>query len=192
MYFCTDKALFEKSKTEKSDEICKLANRNPTERNINVNYSTSAHNLVSSSFKEEIDIPLAERCRRVNEYKAGEAILVSIHCNAAGNGSDWMQARGWEAWTSVGQTKADKLATCLYEAAEKCLPGMKIRKDMTDGDPDKESGFYILKHTKCPAVLTENLFQDNKEDVDFLLSAKGKAMIIETHIIGIINYINTI
>jgi N-acetylmuramoyl-L-alanine amidase len=142
--------------------------------------------------KEEIDIPLAERCRRVNEYKAGEAILVSIHCNAAGNGSDWMQARGWEAWTSVGQTKADKLATCLYEAAEKCLPGMKIRKDMTDGDPDKESGFYILKHTKCPAVLTENLFQDNKEDVDFLLSAKGKAMIIETHIIGIINYINTI
>lgn len=53
MYFCTDKALFEKSKTEKSDEICKLANRNPTERNINVNYSTSAHNLVSSSFKVE-------------------------------------------------------------------------------------------------------------------------------------------
>ena len=51
---------------------------------------------------------------------------------------------------------------------------MKIRKDMTDGDPDKESGFYILKHTKCPAVLTENLFQDNKEDVGFLLSEEGK------------------
>ena len=63
--------------------------------------------------KEEIDVPLAERCRRVNEYKASEAILVSIHCNAAGNGSDWMSARGWEAWTSVGKTKADKLATCL-------------------------------------------------------------------------------
>lgn len=53
MYFCIFKALFEKSKTEKSDEICKLANRNPTERNINVNYSTSAHNLVSSSFEVE-------------------------------------------------------------------------------------------------------------------------------------------
>ena len=53
LYFCTVKALFEKSKTEKSDEICKLANRNPTERNINVNYSTSAHNLVSSSFEIE-------------------------------------------------------------------------------------------------------------------------------------------
>lgn len=139
--------------------------------------------------KEEIDVPLAERCRRVNEYKASEAILVSIHCNAAGNGSDWMSARGWEAWTSVGKTKADKLATCLYEDAEHCLPGMKIRKDMTDGDPDKESGFYILKHTKCPAVLTENLFQDNREDVAFLLSEEGKRAIISLHVWGIMKYL---
>lgn len=138
--------------------------------------------------KEEIDVPLAERCRRVNEYKATQAILVSIHCNAAGCG-DWMQGHGWEAWTCVGQTKADKLATCLYEAAEKCLPDMKIRKDMSDGDPDKESQFYILKHTKCPAVLTENLFQDNKEDVAYLLSEEGKRAIVELHVKGIIKYL---
>ncbi|MBD9092128.1 MAG: N-acetylmuramoyl-L-alanine amidase [Bacteroides oleiciplenus] len=139
--------------------------------------------------KEEIDVPLAERCRRANEYKASEAILVSIHCNAAGNGSDWMSARGWEAWTSVGKTKADKLATCLYEDAEHCLPGMKIRKDMTDGDPDKESGFYMLKHTRCPAVLTENLFQDNREDVEFLLSEEGKRAIVSLHVWGIMKYL---
>ena len=66
--------------------------------------------------KEEIDVPLSERCRRVNEYKTSEAILISIHCNAAGNGSNWMQARGWEAWTSVGQTKADKLASGARKA----------------------------------------------------------------------------
>ncbi len=139
--------------------------------------------------KEEVDVPLAERCRRANEHKASEAILISIHCNAAGNGSDWMQARGWEAWTSVGKTKADKLATYLYEAAEECLPGMKIRKDMSDGDPDKESQFYILKHTKCPAVLTENLFQDNREDVDFLLSEAGKRAIVDLHVKGICQYL---
>ena len=139
--------------------------------------------------KEEIDVPLAERCRRVNEYKASEAILVSIHCNAAGNGSDWMSARGWEAWTSVGKTKADKLATCLYEDAEHCLPGMKMRKDMADGDPDKESQFYILRHTNCPAVLTENLFQDNREDVEFLLSEKGKRAIVSLHVWGIMKYL---
>lgn len=140
--------------------------------------------------KEEIDVPLAERCRRANEYKASEAILVSIHCNAAGNGSDWMSARGWEAWTSVGKTKADKLATCLYEDAENCLPGMNMRKDMADGDPDKESQFYILRHTNCPAVLTENLFQDNREDVEFLLSEEGKRAIVSLHVWGIMKYLS--
>ena len=138
--------------------------------------------------KEDVDIPLSIRCRRVNKIyqeSGGNAILISIHCNAAGNGSNWMQARGWEAWTSVGQTKADKLADCLYATAEEYLFGMKIRKDMADGDPDKESSFYILKHTKCPAVLTENLFQDNKEDVDFLLSEEGKRTIVSLHVKGI-------
>ena len=139
--------------------------------------------------KEEIDVPLAERCRRVNEYKASDAILVSIHCNAAGNGSDWMSARGWEAWTSVGKTKADKLATCLYEDAEHCLPGMKMRKDMADGDPDRESQFYILRHTNCPAVLTENLFQDNREVVEFLLSEEGKRAIVSLHVWGTMKYL---
>lgn len=139
--------------------------------------------------KEEIDVPLDERCKRANQYKASDAILVSIHCNAVGNGSDWKSARGWEAWTSVGKTKADKLATCLYEAAEEKLPGMKIRKDMSDRDPDKEDGFYILKHSKCPAVLTENLFQDNKDDVDFLLSDAGRKAIVDLHVKGICSYL---
>ncbi|MBM6865676.1 N-acetylmuramoyl-L-alanine amidase [Bacteroides caecigallinarum] len=138
---------------------------------------------------ETEDISLEERARRANRCPAAETILVSLHCNAAGNGSDWMSARGWEAWTSVGQTKADKIATCLYDAAEKVLSGMKIRKDIVDGDPDKESGFYILKYTKCPAVLTENLFQDNREDVDFLLTEEGKQKITDLHVEGICKYL---
>ena len=109
------------------------------------------------------------------KFGTKNVILISVHCNAAGSGQ-WMNARGWEAWTSVGETKADELATCLYREAEKA--GFKIRKDMTDGDPDKEAHFYILKHTKCPAVLTENLFQDNREDVAYLLSKTGKKTIV--------------
>lgn len=137
--------------------------------------------------REEVDVPLSERCKRVNEYKASEAILISIHCNAAGDGSAWMNARGWEAWTSVGKTKADKLATCLYDAAGRA--GFKLRKDDSDSDPDKEGHLYILKHTKCPAVLTENLFQDNKEEVDYLLSEEGKKTIVELHVDGICEYL---
>lgn len=143
---------------------------------------------------EETDISLRERCQRANAIcdKLGtkNVILVSVHCNAAGNGSQWMNARGWEAWTSVGQTKADTLAEHLYKAAEET--GLKTRKDMTDGDADKEEHLYILKHTKCPAVLTENLFQDNREDVAFLLSETGKENIVRLHVKGIINYLKTI
>ena len=143
---------------------------------------------------EENDISLSERCRRVNSIcdRVGtkNVILVSIHCNAAGNGSQWMNARGWEAWTSVGQTAADKMADCLYKAAEET--DFKIRKDTTDGDPDKEGHLYIMKHTKCPAVLTENLFQDNKEDVAFPLSEAKKETIVCLHVKGIINYLKTI
>lgn len=141
---------------------------------------------------EENDISLKERCNRVNnickKLGADNVILVSIHCNAAGSGQ-WMSARGWEAWTSVGNTKADKLATCLYKAAGKA--GFKLRKDETDGDPDKEGHLYILKHTVCPAVLTENLFQDNREDVEYLLSETGKQTIVDLHVNGIIEYINS-
>lgn len=143
---------------------------------------------------EETDVSLKERCERVNKICSllgtKNVILISVHCNAAGNGSQWMNARGWEAWTSIGQTKADCLASCLYEAADEA--GMKTRKDMTDGDPDKEEGFYILKHTLCPAVLTENLFQDNKDDVSFLLSEYGKQAIVNLHVNGIINFIKTL
>lgn len=142
---------------------------------------------------EENDISLQERCNRVNricdKYGKNNVILVSVHCNAAGMGKSWMTGRGWEAWTSVGQTKADELATCIYKAAEK--EGLKVRKDETDGDPDKEGHLYILKHTKCPAVLTENMFQDNKEDVEFLLSENGKQVITRVNVNGIVEYIKT-
>lgn len=143
--------------------------------------------------RETVDIPLAERARRVNEdcarYGTDNVLLVSIHVNAAGNGG-WMNARGWSAYTTNGKTKSDTLASCLYKAAEETLPNdIRIRKDFQDGDEDWEENFYILQKTKCAAVLTENLFQDNKADVDFLLSSEGRKAIADIHVKGIIKYI---
>ena len=140
------------------------------------------------------DISLKERVDRVNQiackYGISESLLLSIHVNAAGNGSQWMNARGWCAYTFPGHTESDDIADCLYLAAEKNLPGQKIRTDYSDGDPDIESAFYVLKHTLCPAVLTENLFMDNKEDCRFLLSSKGRQAIINLHIEGLIEYLD--
>lgn len=144
---------------------------------------------------ELYDVKILERVHRVNvkcqTYGASSVLLVSIHCNAAGNGKEWMNARGWEAWTSPGQTEGDKLAECLYEAAMEVFePGTPIRSDWGDGDWDKENHFTILSKTLCPAVLTENFFQDNKEDVDFLFSEEGREAIIRCHVEGIKRYIN--
>ena len=48
----------------------------------------------------------------------------------------------------------------------------------------------MCRDTNCPACLTENLFQDNKEDVDFLLSEEGYQAIVDLHVNGILSYLN--
>ena len=47
----------------------------------------------------------------------------------------------------------------------------------------------MTRDTICPAVLTENLFQDNEEDVKFLLSEEGKRAITRLHVESIMGYI---
>ena len=142
---------------------------------------------------EEEDISLQGRCRRVNAWcrQLGKdnVILVSIHINAAGHGNRWMNARGWCAYTTRGDTRADRLATCLYNAASQHLPGMRLRTDYTDGDPDLEKNFYILLHTAAPAVLSESLFMDNQADCDFLMTPEGQQAIVNTHVDGIARYL---
>ena len=141
---------------------------------------------------EEEDISLNERVRRANEHcqilGKSNVILVSVHVNAAGNGSNWTNATGWSVYTCKGQTASDKLAECLCEAAIKNFPGKRIRTDYSDGDSDWEANFYILRHTVCPAVLTENFFMDGL-DLEFLQSRAGKQAIVDTHVEGIVEYI---
>jgi N-acetylmuramoyl-L-alanine amidase len=120
-----------------------------------------------------------------------DTILISIHVNAAGSDGKWHTATGWSAYTFPGHTESDSLADCLYRAAEKYLPGRKLRTDYSDGDPDLEEPFYILKHTYCPAVLTENGFMDSRESLRFLESPEGKKAIVALHVAGIIEYLES-
>jgi len=133
---------------------------------------------------EAIDISLKVRCNRANEIfkKHPESFLISVHGNMGGGS-------GWEVWTSPGETKSDKIASIFMESAKTHLAGFKMRSDYSDGDPDKESKFYILVHTLCPAVLTENLFYDNWKDYQFMNSYKGRETITDLHIDAIVNYL---
>ena len=144
---------------------------------------------------EEEDISLKERVRRVNAHcqalGKSNVILVSIHVNAAGNGSKWMNATGWSCYSCKGQTESDKLADCLYQAAIKNFPGTRIRTDYSDGDSDWEENFYLLKKTLCVAVLSENFFMDSHSDLEYLQRRAGKQAIVDTHVEGIIDYLSS-
>ena len=144
---------------------------------------------------EEEDISLKERVRRANEHcqalGKSNVILISLHLNAAGDGTKWMNATGWSCYTCKGQTESDRLADCLYKVAEQILKNQVIRTDYArDGDPDWEENFYILSHSLCPAVLTENFFMDSQSDLEYLRSRAGKQAIIDTHVEGITEYLH--
>ena len=145
---------------------------------------------------ETQDIPLTERVRRINAHcntlGKSHVILISIHVNAAGNGTKWLNATGWSCYTSKGQTTSDRIAECFYAAAKKNFPDRRIRTDYSDNDPDWEENFYILRHSLCPAVLTENFFMDNPQDLEFLQSRAGKQAIVDTHVEGITEYLSSL
>lgn len=142
---------------------------------------------------ENEDASLAERIRRINticnKEGAANVLMVSVHANAVGNGAEWMNAFGWEAYTTRGKTISDTLADFLYKRADSNIKGRKIREDWTDGDRDKEADFYIIKKAKCAAVLTENFFYDNKDDLKYLTSEEGVHAVVRLHIEGIIDFI---
>ena len=156
-------------------------------------------------------LELEYRAQQVNaickKYGEENCIYVSIHVNGAGDDGKWHGAGGWCCITTPGKTKADALAECFYDAAfDNLKPYVRIldegkrrgeytdkqvpyRMDKTDGDRDIEMNLAVLRKTACPAVLTENLFQDNKLDVKFLLSDVGRQAILRLHAEGIIRYI---
>lgn len=138
--------------------------------------------------KDDSDPGLTQRANNINniynqEKKNGRtAIMISLHGNAAGSG-EWMNARGWEVWTTEGITRSDELAQCFVHAFHDVMPDMKLRGH-------KEKNFTLLYKTNCPCVLTENFFYDNKEDCKFMLSENGINKIVELHVKAIINYLN--
>ena len=84
-------------------------------------------------------------------------MFVSIHCNAY-NG----KVKGTETLVYSMPSEAYSIATEIQKNIVERLGtenrNVKIRKDL-----------YVLKNTKCPAVLVETAFIDNEEDAEKLL-----------------------
>jgi hypothetical protein len=52
------------------------------------------------------------------------------------------------------------------------MPNVPVRKDLPDGDSDKEANFYVLRKTDMPAVLVELAFISNPQEEKLLASTE--------------------
>ena len=107
---------------------------------------------------ELLDIALETRTNRANEImKANpKTYILSIHANAGGG-------KGIEGFTTEGITGSDYIGEKFLSNLEKDLK-TDYRFDMTDGDRDKESNFWMLRKPIGRAFLLEAGFMDNEKD----------------------------
>jgi N-acetylmuramoyl-L-alanine amidase len=122
---------------------------------------------------------LQARCDQANSVKAD--LFISIHCNSADNPA----ARGMEVYTLPGDGPSDKLAEEIVRAWEAAIPEVPVRKDLADGDSDKEANFYVLRKTAMPAVLVELGFLSNPEEEKLLADGIFQSKCAETIASGV-------
>lgn len=125
---------------------------------------------------DHYDMPLGERIDIANEiHSVKPCVLIPVHSNGHSN-SD---AHGHEVFTSKGQTSSDIMASMWVKHFIEQFPDVKVRKDNTDGDPDKEANFALLTKTTCPALYLELLFHTNDKDTRMLRSDKFREGVTE-------------
>lgn len=122
----------------------------------------------------DVFLELKERTSKANT--AGADILVSIHCNAGGGKGGFESFR----YTSASQNSI-KLQNALHKAITGEVGG--IDRGI------KAQNLHMVRETKMPAVLTENLFVDVATDADRLKQASVIDAIIDGHVQGIASYL---
>ncbi|SEN77962.1 N-acetylmuramoyl-L-alanine amidase [Lihuaxuella thermophila] len=103
-------------------------------------------------------LSLAERCRVANSW--GADFFLSVHINAGGGD-------GFESYVYRAASAKSKTAQDHIHAAVAAITNAKGWKDRGQ----KTAGFYVVKNTRMPALLTENGFIDTAGNADDLKQA---------------------
>lgn len=128
-------------------------------------------------------LSLTQRADRANDVRADA--FVSIHCNSGPAG----RGEGYEVWTTPGHTRGDELATCLFDAWRKAFPSRRARMDITDGDPDKEADFTVIRKTRMAAALFELEFIHRPGGEEWLADKTMQAAMAAALASGILTYL---
>jgi N-acetylmuramoyl-L-alanine amidase len=113
------------------------------------------------------DTPLGTRASIANTYhrSINEGIFCSIHGNAANT-----TARGFEVFTSPGNTSSDPIAEDIFKEVKTKLGHKLTMRPQSAIKGGKEANFTVLTATQMPAVLVECAFFDNRQDVELMMS----------------------
>ncbi len=102
--------------------------------------------------KEDVDIPLSIRCRsEQNLSESEEMILISIHCNAAALGIDWLSAHGWSVFVSNNASANSK---CLAQSLglNLLLCNLFLSVSQCQDNCFGTQNLAICRDTICPSV----------------------------------------
>ena len=128
-----------------------------------------------------IDVKLWERVKIANEVD--DAILISIHSDAHGNGREWSTANGMGCFIYNGtlSSKTMNLVDSLNNALICNFDGIAKNRGI------KKRNFAILK-SKHPSVLLELGFHTNKEEVQKMLTDDWKQRIVKSIVEAVDEY----
>lgn len=119
-------------------------------------------------------VSLEERVKMANQENA--ALFLSIHINAGGG-------TGFESYIHP----AASVKTVNYQAKIHAAIMAFLRGEGVVDRGMKRKNFYVLRETKMPAVLCENLFIDNEKDVGLLKSETFLSDLAGAYVNGIVN-----
>lgn len=125
------------------------------------------------------DIPLGERTKKANNWKAD--VYVSIHHNAYGTG--WNSANGVETFVYKTQPKESvRLAQYVQEELVK-------QTDLKNRGV-KASNLAVTRETNMPAILVEGGFMTNKEEAAYMKTEKYQEEMATAIVNGLDKYLN--
>ncbi|PLT29014.1 N-acetylmuramoyl-L-alanine amidase [Peribacillus deserti] len=107
------------------------------------------------------DVPLKQRTDFANSL--GVDVYVSIHANAAGNGTAWVDAEGIETYIHTSKPKESLALAKKVQASLINKTGVKDRGVKT-------ADFHVLRESSMTAILIECGFMTSRRDIKLLRS----------------------
>lgn len=124
------------------------------------------------------DVPLRERTNKANAW--GADLYVSIHANALKD--SWSNAKGIETFVHPNSSASSRRMANLLQTELIKATGLVNRGVKT-------ANFHVLRVTKMPAVLSENGFMDNRDELKLLKSADYRKKVADAHVKAIVQFL---